>query len=63
MFSSFDLLKVNHDITEEAWKSDCIHSDTLLHEQMVINEDDQQPSHTFNDRVVDYKEGYFSSDS
>jgi hypothetical protein len=61
-FSSFELLKVNHEITEEAGKSDCIHSDTVLHEQIVINEEDQQPSHTFNDRVVDYMEGYFSSD-
>jgi hypothetical protein len=56
------LLKVNHEITEEAGKSHCIHSDTVLHEQIVISEEDQQTSHTFNDPVVDYMEGYFSSD-
>jgi hypothetical protein len=61
-FSSFELLKVNHEITEEAVKSDCIHSDIVLHEKIVISEEDQQPSHTFNDPVVDYMEGYFSSD-
>jgi hypothetical protein len=61
-FSSFELLKVNHEITEEARKFDCIHSDIVLHEQIVINEEDQQPSHTFNDHVVDYMGGYFSSD-
>jgi hypothetical protein len=26
-----------------------------------VSEEDQQPSHTFNDHVVDYMEGYFSS--
>jgi hypothetical protein len=56
------LLKVNHEITEEVGKSDCIHSDIVLHEKNVIREEDQQPSHTFNDHVVDYMEGYFSSD-
>jgi hypothetical protein len=61
-FSSFELLKVNHDITEEEGKSDYIHSDTILHEQIVINEENQQPSHAFNDRVVDYMEGYLGLD-
>jgi hypothetical protein len=61
-FSSFELLKVNHKITKEAVKSDCIHSDILLHEKIVISEEDRQPSHTFNDPVVDYMECYFSSD-
>jgi hypothetical protein len=51
-FSSFELLKVNHEITEEAVKSDCIHSDTILHEKIVISEEDQQPSHTFNDLLL-----------
>ena len=37
-FSSFELLKVNHEITEEAEKSDCIHSDIVLHEKIVISE-------------------------
>jgi hypothetical protein len=55
-------LKVNHKITEEAVKSDCIHSDILLHEKIVISEEDRQPFHTFNDPLVDYMEGYFSSD-
>jgi hypothetical protein len=61
-FSSFELLKVNHEITKEVEKSDCIHSDIVLHEKIVISEEDQQPSHAFNDHVVDYMEGYFSSD-
>ena len=61
-FSSFELLKVNHEITEEAWKFDYIHSDTVLHEKIVINEENQQPSHAINDHVVDYMEVYFSSD-
>jgi hypothetical protein len=60
-FSSFELLKVNNEITEEAMKSDCIHSDIVLHEKIVISEEDQQPSHTFNDPVVDYMESFFSS--
>jgi hypothetical protein len=55
-------LKVNHEITEEAVKSDCIHSDIVLHEKIVISEEDQQPSHTFNDPFVDYMESCFSSD-
>jgi hypothetical protein len=55
------LLKVNHEITEKAGKSDCIHSDIVSHEHIVISKGDQQPSHAFNDRVVDYMEGYFSS--
>jgi hypothetical protein len=59
-FSSFELLKENHEITEEAGKSDC--NGTALHEQIVVSEEDQQPSHAFNDHVVDYMEGYFSSD-
>jgi hypothetical protein len=41
--------------------SDCIHNGTVLHEKIVISEEYQQPSHTFNDHVVDYMEGYFSS--
>jgi hypothetical protein len=54
-------LKVNHEITEEAGKSNYIHSDIVLHEKIVISEEDQQPSHTFNDHVADYMGGYFSS--
>jgi hypothetical protein len=61
-FSSFELLKVNHEITEEAGKYDCIHNDTVLHEQIVISEEDQQSYHIFDNPIVDYKEGYFSSD-
>jgi hypothetical protein len=61
-FSSFELLKVNHEITEEEMKFDCINNDIVLHEKIVINEEDQQHSHTFNDPVVDYIEGCFSSD-
>jgi hypothetical protein len=56
------LLKVNHEIIEEAGKSDCIQSVIVLHEQIVISEEDQHPSHTFNDPIVDYMEGYFSLD-
>ena len=59
-FSSFELLKVNHEIIEEAVKSDCIHSDTILHEQIIVSEEDQQPSHTFKDHVANYMKGYFS---
>jgi hypothetical protein len=33
-----------------------------LHEKIVVSEEDQQPSHALNDHVVDYMEGYFSSD-
>jgi hypothetical protein len=55
-------LKVNHEIIEEAWQFDCIHIDTILHEQIVISEEYQQPSHAFNDRVDDYMEGDFSLD-
>jgi hypothetical protein len=57
------LLKANNEITEEQGKSDCIHNGIVLHEQIVICEEDQQPYHTFNDHVADYMEGYFSSDS
>jgi hypothetical protein len=60
-FSSFELLKVNHEITEEAVKSNYIHSDIVLHEKIVIREEDQQPSHTFNEPFVNYMEGDFSS--
>ena len=56
------MLKVNHEITEEAKKSDCIHSDTVLHEQIIISEEYKQPSHEFNDHVSDYMECYFSLD-
>jgi hypothetical protein len=61
-FSSFELLKENDEITEEQGKFDFIHNGTFLHEKIIIIEEDQQPSHTFNDHVVDYMEGYFSSD-
>jgi hypothetical protein len=61
-FSSFELLKADHEIIEETLKSDCNNSDTVLHEQIVISKEDQQPSHTFNGPVVDYMEGYFISD-
>lgn len=45
---------------EEAGKANCIHSDIVLHDKIVIIGEDQQPSHTFNDHDVDYMEGYFS---
>jgi hypothetical protein len=61
-FPSFELLKADHEITEEALKPDCIHSYIVLYEKIFISKEDQQPSHTFNDPVVDYMEGYFSSD-
>jgi hypothetical protein len=61
-FYSFELLKVNHEITEEAGNFDCIHSDTILHEKIVINEEYQQTSHAFNDCFASFMEGYFSSD-
>ena len=61
-FSSFELLKEDHEMTKEALKSDCIHSDVVLHEKIVISKEDQQPSHTFTKLVVDYMEGYFSLD-
>jgi hypothetical protein len=61
-FSSFELLKANNEITEEAVKFHCIHSDIFLHEQIVISKEDQQSSHTFNDPVFYYMEGYFNSD-
>jgi hypothetical protein len=44
-FSSFELLKANHEITEEAGKSDCIHSDIVSHKQIIISKEDQKPSH------------------
>ena len=59
--SSFEWLKANHEITEEQGKYDCIHNDIVLHEKIVISEEDQQPSHTFNDHLADYMEGYFNS--
>ena len=46
-------MKQNHEITEEVGKFDCIHSGTVLHEEIVINEEYQQPSHAFNDHVDD----------
>jgi hypothetical protein len=58
-FSSFELLKSNHEITEEVGNYD--YNGTALHEQIVVSEEDQKPSHAFNDHVVDYMEGYFSS--
>jgi hypothetical protein len=61
-FYSFELLKVNHEITEEEGNFDYIHSDTILHEKIVISEEDQQTSHAFNDRFAGYMECYFSSD-
>jgi hypothetical protein len=60
-FSSFELLKENHQIIEEVVKSDCIHSKIVLHEKIVISEEEKQPSHNFNDPVVDYMECHFSS--
>jgi hypothetical protein len=61
-FSSFEWLKENHDITEETGKSDCIHSGTVLHEEIVISKEDQQHSHALNDHVVDYLKGYSNSE-
>jgi hypothetical protein len=61
-FSSFELLKVNNQITEEVGNYDYIHNETVLHEKVFISEEDQQPSRAFNDRVVDYMERYFSLD-
>jgi hypothetical protein len=59
-FSSFELLKANHEITEEVGKYDC--NSTALHGKIVISEEDQQLSYTLNDCVVDYMEGYFGSE-
>ena len=53
------MLKSNHEITEEAGNSN--RNDTVLHKQIVISKEDQKPSHAFNYPVVDYMEGYFSS--
>jgi hypothetical protein len=61
-FSSFKLLKANREITEEAGKSDYIHGGIVLHEEIFINQEGQQHSHTFDNHVVDHMEGYFSSD-
>jgi hypothetical protein len=62
MFFFFEFLKVNHEITKEVEKYDCIHNDVVLHEQFFISEEDQKHYHNFNDPIVDYMEGYFSSD-
>jgi hypothetical protein len=59
-FHSFELLKENHEIKKEEGKSDC--NSTALHEQIVVSEEYQQPSHAFNDHVANYMEGYVSSD-
>jgi hypothetical protein len=61
-FSSFEWLKENHDIAEETGKSDCIHSGTVLHEKIVISEEDQQHSHALNDHAADYLKGYSNSE-
>jgi hypothetical protein len=53
-------LKANHEVTKETGKSDC--NNTALHRKMVVDEEDQQPSHVLNDHVADYIGGYFSSD-
>jgi hypothetical protein len=60
MFLSFELLKENHEITEEAGRSEC--NGTALHGKIVISKEDQQPSYALNDHVADYMEGYFNSD-
>jgi hypothetical protein len=50
------LLKSNH---EKVGKSDC--NGTALYGQNFVSKKDQQPSHAVNDRMVDYMDGYFSS--
>ena len=55
-------MKANHDITEERWKSDCIHSGIVLHEEILISKEDQQHSHALNDHVADYLKGYSNSE-
>jgi hypothetical protein len=55
-------LKENHDITEEIGKSDCIHNDTVLHEEIIISKEDQKHSHALDDHVVDYLKGYSNSE-
>jgi hypothetical protein len=61
-FSSFEWLKENHDVIEETWKFDCIHSSTASHEEIVISKEDQQHPHALNDHVVDYLKGYSNSE-
>jgi hypothetical protein len=58
-FSSFELLKENHEVTKEEGNSDC--NSTTLHKKMVVDEEDQRPSHALNDHVANYMGGYFSS--
>jgi hypothetical protein len=58
-FLSFELLKENHEVTKEEGKFDC--NSTALHKKMIVDEEDQRPSHALNDHVVDYMGGYFSS--
>ena len=59
-FYSFELLKKNHGTTEKTGKYDS--NSTALHEEIVVSEEDQQPSHALNDHVVDYMKGYFNSE-
>jgi alpha-N-acetylglucosamine transferase len=59
-FSSFELLKANHEITEEEGKFD--YNGTALHGQIVVSEEDQQPSHVLNNHVAHYMRGYPNSD-
>jgi hypothetical protein len=40
-FSSFEWLNENHDIAEKEGSYDCIHSGIVLHENIVIIEEDQ----------------------
>jgi hypothetical protein len=61
-FSSFEWLKANHERTKETGKSDYIHSDTVLHKEIVIIKEDQQHSHALDDHVADYLEGYSNSE-
>jgi hypothetical protein len=58
-FSYFELLKSNHEVTEEAGKSGC--NSTALHGKIVVGKADRQPSHALNDHVTGCIRGYFSS--
>jgi len=57
-FSSFEILKENHEVTKEAGKSDC--NNTALHKKMVLDEEYPRPSRVLNDHVANYTRGHFS---
>jgi hypothetical protein len=55
------LLKENHGIQRKQ-ESLTAFNGTVLHEKIVVSEEDQQPSHALNDHVVDYLKGYSNSE-